>query len=209
MFASSIVELLEFTLRTMADELPRGVDAVFLFGETPDNEQSTLRRVAQLFYEGSVGKIAYSTGGVSVAGQPWAPGYRIKLINMGISEDSIVSLSIADKLAHTCSEALTFAAYAKEQSWQKVCVTAAPVHQPRAFLSFVSSILRSCPELKAFSAPGVPLPWTQVALHSQFIESGRRCDLTQNEWERIERYYASGDLVSARQALDYLNNRDK
>lgn len=204
-----MVELLEFTLRITSDRLTEKADAICMFGQTPDNESSILNRAVQLVSRDMVSNVIYSTGGVSVTGKPWDPNYQSQLISLGVAQDLIFTAQITERLAHTYSEASAFVTYAKSRGWRNIYVTAAPFHQPRAFLSTVSSILKNYPELKAYSVQGTPLPWTQVALHSQFVASARRCDLVRGEWERIEGYHASGHLVSARQILNYLNWRDQ
>ncbi len=91
MFASSYVELLTLVNWILADFPPQDTcDAVFLYGQTPDNEQSILKTGARLFHADLVGKVVFSTGGKSVAGQPWTPSYLPKLVSLGIPKKNIV-----------------------------------------------------------------------------------------------------------------------
>lgn len=184
-------------------------DAVCLFGQAPDNEQSVLQRAAELYHRGRASRVLFSTGGESVTGEPWRPNYLKQLIHLGVPEGAIVPVTIADKLAHTHTEALDFVNYAKQLGMKTVWATAQPLHQFRAMLNFISIVLKDMPELKAYSMPGAPLPWTQSVVHSQNIERGIRYDLVASEWDRIERYHAKGDLVSAKEMLDYLIKRDQ
>jgi len=210
MFASSQVELLELTLRVMADyPLQKTCNAVFFYGQTADNERSVIEQCAFLFDQGLVNNVAFSTGGSLTTGQPWAPDYQAKLTDLGVFKQNIIPVRITAPKAHTHTEAIAFVDYAKEQGWESVYVTGSPVHQLRVFVNTVSIVLQKGVKLKVLSAPGTPLPWTQTAIHSQNVERGKRFELVLNEFNRIEAYHAKGDLVSARQVLDYLNSRDQ
>lgn len=58
---------------------------------------------------------------------------------------------------------------------------------------------------------GHVLPWTEDTPHSQGTVSGKRYEViatgNKSEMRKILTYYLKGDLVSAREALDYLNRR--
>ena len=210
MFASSEAELLELALRIMADSPPQGTaDAVFMYGQTESNENSTLQRACEILGKGLAKKVAFSQGAKLVGGEDWVPDYRTKLIKLGVPSDVIIPVQITSRLANTHTEAIAFVAHAKKQKWQKVYAIASPFHQPRAFVETVTIVLQEYPELKAYSKPGLSLSWTQEAIHSQNIVKGKRSELVRGEWTRVLAYYEHGDLVSARQVLDYLNNRDQ
>lgn len=210
MFASSYVELLELSQRIMDDDGPKvKADAVIMYGETQDNESSIFLGVKRLYEKSLVEKVTFGQGGKLITGQDYLPGYQEKLTQHGIPPEAIIPIQITEALACTHAEALAHIAYAKAQQWKNVCAVATPFHQFRAFVNTISIVLKNYPELKVFSVPGEHLPWTEVALHSQFIERGKRFQLVEKEWGRIEAYHAKGDLVSARQVLDYLNQRDQ
>jgi len=210
MFASSYVELLELSQRIMDDDVPKGkADAVIMYGETQDNERSIFLGVKQVYEKNLVKKVTFGQGGKLITGQDYLPDYQAKLIQFGIPKEAIIPIQITQAMAQTHTEASAHIAYAKAQQWKNVYVVASPFHLFRAFVNTISIVLHQYPKLKVFSSLGAHLPWTQVALHSQFVESGRRCDLVAKEWQRIEDHHAKGNLVSAHQVLDYLNQRDQ
>lgn len=210
MFASSYSEVLELSQRIMDDDGPVvKADAIIMYGQTQDNESSIFLGVKQLYEKRLFKKVTFGQGGKLATGQDYLPGYQEALNRLGIPTEAIIPIQITEALAHTHTEALAHVAWAKKQEWGNVYVMASPFHQFRAFVNTISIVLCQYPKLKVFSIPGEHLPWTQVALHSQFVESGKRCDLVEKEWKRIEAYHAKGDLVSARQVLDYLNQRDQ
>lgn len=209
MFVSSYAELLELSQRIMDDDKPKvKADAVFMYGQTQDNESSIFFGVKWLYEKKLIEKVVFGQGGKLSGGQDYIPGYQEKLTQFGIPKEAIIPIQITEAMANTHTEALAHIAQAKAQQWKNVYVMASPHHQFRAFMNTISIVLREYPKLKVFSILGKHLPWTQVALHSQFVEIGKRCDLVAKEWARIEAYHAKGDLVSARQVLDYLNQRD-
>jgi len=210
MFASSYVELLELTQRIMDDDGPKAkADAIIMYGQTKDNEDSIFLGVKRLYEKNLAERVVFGQGGKLVTRQDYLPDYQTKLIQLGIPSEAIIPLQITEALAHTHTEALAHIAHAKMRQWKNVYVVASPFHQLRAFVNTVSIVLRQYPELKVFSVLGTHLPWMDKAIHSQNVESGKRFELIQNEWKRIEAYHAKGDLVSARQVLDYLNQRDQ
>jgi len=209
-FAEAI-ELVELIERVFSDIEAHGkADSVYLFGQTVDNEESVFTTAAELFMSGKVGKVAFGEGGQLVTGEIYqTPDWRGKLLNRGVPENAIVTIQIKAKLAHTHTEALALVEYAKVQGWKTLYVTSPAMHQLRVFVNTISIVLHEYPELKVFNKVGMPLPWAQEIIHSQRIERGTRACLVRAEWNRILRYYEKGDLVSAKEILDYLNRRDK
>jgi len=130
MFFESIVEALELQARVLADTVPSGpIDAVLLFGETTDNEGSTLETVGEIAT--IAGKIVYSTGSKLLTGEAWSPEYGARLIALGVPVQKIMTADLsAFPLAHTHTEAIAFAQMAKAEGWKTVCVVAATFHAP-------------------------------------------------------------------------------
>lgn len=204
------LELVELMMRIYSDiEAPGTADAAYLFSQTEYNEKSVLDTAAALFKSGKVKTVAIGEGGRLITGKIFkTPDWREKLIKLGVPKERIKIIQITSELAHTHTEALAFVSYARQNGWKTMYVIASALHQLRAFMSTISIVLHAYPELKIFNIVGIPLPWTQEIVHSQYIEKGKRSELVKNEWERILRYYGKGDLVSAREVLDYLNRRD-
>ena len=210
MFATSELELFELVVRILADTAPREMaDAILMYGQTESNEISTLGRASEIWRAGLAERIVFGRGGKLVKGDPWEPGYDSKLARLGVHSGAIIPVQITAELAHTQTEANSLVQFAQKEGWQRVYVVSSPFHQLRAFVGTVTAILRQGARLKAFSMPGLALPWTEEAVHSQNVVTGKRFKLLKGELDRMNAYYEHGDLVTAREALDYLDQRDQ
>ena len=89
-----------------------------------------------------------------------------------------------------------------------VVVVVPPLHTIRAFVSTVSPAVREYPELNVWSAPSWPLSWVEEVICFQNKPAARRADQFPSEFEKMERYLAKGDHLSAEEVIRYLNWRD-
>ncbi len=210
-FFASTVEALELLTRTLCDTEPKvkTVDAVYIFGQTPDNEKSSLEMGAKLMTMGKAKRLVFLKTGTLVTGETFSANTDAKLIKLGVKEETIIFTNLPTGIAHTQTEAIAFVELAKKMDWQTVYITSPPFHQLRACAETVTAILKFYPELKVFNKTGKALPWTTQVVHSQNILIDLRCNLIKSEKERLDKYYRQGDLATAGQILDYLNNRDK
>jgi len=206
----SDLEMLELIPRVMTDNEPsRLVDTAYLFHQLSKNEESVLDKGQQLFREKKVGSLTILGEGKDT-NTTFSPKVEsAKLTKRRVPSEYIITTTIQE-LAHTHTEAIAFVDLAKTLGWTTVYIVSTAVHQLRAFAEVVTTILRT-PDLtlKAYSIIGAPLSWTEFAKHSQGDKVAKpRHQLFQDELERIENYYNQGDLVSAREILEYLNKRD-
>lgn len=210
-FFATTIEALELLARTLCDTEPeeKTVDAVYVFGQTPDNEKSSLEMGAKLITKGKAKKLVFLKTGTLVTGVTFSADMDTKLIKLGVWEQKIVVTNLPTGIAHTQTEAIAFVELAKKMDWKTVYITSPPFHQLRACAETVTAILKFYPELKVYNKVGKALPWTIKAVHSQGILVDIRCNLIKSETERLDKYYRQGDLATAGQILDYLNNRDK
>lgn len=222
-FLESITEALQLQARILADtHPPKKIDALFVYGQTQDNEPSILSTAAQ--EADKADWVVYSYGGKLTTGMDWNPDYDEKLIARGIPAKKILRTDLSEGLAHTHTEAIAFVHMAKKKGWETVRVISPAFHILRAFAETVTATVLLYPSLKVYSKVGTPLPWTETVLHSQFIEKGKRCDLVASEYQKCERYHGKNkepsselekfhadivELLSGRQILDYLNQRDQ
>lgn len=202
-------KLFELARRIFCDVEPNGyADAVYLFGQTSDNEDSVLDIGAWLWHQRKAERIGMC-GGEARTGYPGFIKWQEKLLDQGIREESIVSIMVPPEInLNTLTEANALVEYAKEHKWESVYITASPFHQLRAFLTTVSVLLRSYPALKVYSKPGRMLPWNELVRHSQGTTVGTRKELLLGELERIQRYQKKGDIVSFDEVFSYLGERD-
>lgn len=209
-FATEL-ELIELLMRTYADESSGFMlDAVYCYVQTTANTPSVVLKARKLFKQLGVSAVAIPTYG----GLPKYEWYynliRTMILDTGIRDNCINPIPHPPefKIAHTHTEAIGLIRYAKEKRWKQVYITALPSHLLRAFLETITAVVREYPELQVYSTAGVILPWTEPAEHSQTVEgSPKRFESVPSELEKIRRYHAQGDLISAREALDYLNRR--
>jgi hypothetical protein len=202
--------MLELLIRILCDtQPPAATDGVFLFGQTADNEASVLGRAQQLLDSGRAARILFGDS-PPANGYPGFAAWKSQLLGRGVAEASIIGVPIpAVPVLHTLIEAEAVVKYAKEHQLSSLYISAAPFHQPRAFMTAVTAALRSYPVLRLYSQPGTALPWTEEAVHSQGKAQGPRHALIGGEMERIAAYQKKQDLASAEQVLAYLNQRDR
>lgn len=202
--------MFELLIRILCDTPPPAVtDGVFLFGQTEDNQASVLNHAQRLLAAGRTARILFADS-PPTNGYPGFAAWKSHLMQQRVPEKSIVGVPIPPvPVLHTLVEAEAVVSYAKERQFQHLCISAAPFHQPRAFMTAVTAALRLYPELKLYSQPGIPLPWLEEAVHSQGKTKGTRRQLIGSEMERIDTYQQKGDLASLETVRAYLDKRDK
>lgn len=208
--SSSYSELDELVTRVFCDTAPKEkVDAVYLYGQTPDNETSVLKAGVFLYGLGPAKMIAISASG-AVAGYPGFDGWKRKLIGMGVPDGDILGVPLSDDFPpSTHAEARGVVKCAEERGWKSIYVVAPPLHLLRAFVTTVSEALKQRSPLLVYSFPGIAQSWEEHVIHSQGIQEGTRAELLSEELKKIEDYYKKGDLASAEEVLQYLDRRDE
>ncbi|AKD05213.1 hypothetical protein POKO110462_20585 [Pontibacter korlensis] len=201
----------ELIIRTLADTLPKQpLDALFLFGQTEDNQSSVFATAKYLVDQAQVQRVLFMHT-EPISGYPGFERWYQELQQNGVPSEKLEAVSAPaniDKL-HTLIEAECMVRHAKEQGYKSIAVAAAPFQQPRAFMTAVTAVHRHYPQLYLYSQPGKPLPWCHEVTHSQGKVEDTRAGLVAGELERISKYNAKGDLDSVVVVLEYLNRRDK
>ncbi|WP_276496442.1 YdcF family protein [Pontibacter litorisediminis] len=199
----------ELIIRSLADTLPdQTLDALFLFGQTEDNQESGFAVARQLLEQERVQKVLFLKT-KPLSGYPGYEAWHRELVSRGISPQRIEGIpDPGTAYLHTLIEAEAMAKHAKAKGYQTVAVAAAPFQQPRAFMAAATAARRHYPQLCLYSIPGKALPWCREATHSQGKVENTRAGLIAGEMERIHKYNAQGDLDSVGQVLSYLNRRD-
>jgi hypothetical protein len=202
----------ELIVRTLCDTLPSGkLDGLFLFGQTEDNQAAAFETARQQLNNGRTDKVlCLGTGPMS--GYPGFEVWKKEMEKLGIGEEQLVAVPPVPTdtdLLHTLIEAQSAVRYAREHGYKNLLVTAAPFQQPRAFMTAVTAALRNYPELYLYSLPGKAMPWQEEVTHSQGKVQDTRAGLIAGEMERITCYHDQDDLISVKEALDYLNRRDR
>ena len=200
----------ELIIRSLADTLPNyTLDALFLFGQTADNQESGFAVAERMVREAQVQKVLF----LQTRPLSGYPGYKVwheQLTAKGIDADKLEGIADPGKeYLHTLIEAEAMVKYAKVQGYQSIAVAAAPFQQPRAFMTAVTAAHRHYPQLYLYSLPGKALPWCREVTHSQGKVEDTRAGLIAGEMERIHKYNTQGDLDSVEEVLGYLNRRDR
>ncbi|SIT85696.1 hypothetical protein [Pontibacter indicus] len=200
----------ELIIRALCDTIPdKPVDGLFLFGQTEDNQQAAFETARTFLQSGRTDKVL-CLGTKAMSGYPGFEVWQKEMKKLGIGEEQIIPVPPvpADtELLHTLIEATSAVQYAKKQGFKSMAVTAAPFQQPRALMTAITAALREYPELYLYSLPGKAMPWQEEVVHSQGKVEDTRAGLIAVEMKRIRCYHEQGDLISVKEALDYLNRR--
>ena len=205
---------MQLVVRVLCDYLPKHPLNLYLFGQTPDNQESVLGKAVELVRAGTCESLNMMEDPDQFCGYAggtnWEHELKQRLADhlVPIRQLSFPSRN-GSKMLHTYGEAVAIVKEAKEQGWETLGVVAPPFHQVRAFVSTVSAALREYPSLRIYSLVGHTLSWEETAVHSQGTVIDLRKNLIQEEAERLAKYGGKdGDLVSEEDVLEYLRRRD-
>lgn len=204
-----MTQIIELLTRTLCDTSPDTItDGAFLFGQTPDNQESVFQRAYQLLNEGFTRNILFADT-PPISGYPGFTIWKEQLIQRGLPREQIIGVPVKEKsILHTLIEAEAVISFAKENRFQSLYIVASPFQQLRGFMTAVTVALRIYPEIKLYGKPGYPLSWQDEVTHSQGKVTGTRSTLIAGELARISTYQQKGDLASVDAILGYLNSRD-
>ncbi|MBX2842023.1 MAG: YdcF family protein [Flammeovirgaceae bacterium] len=203
------MKILELQNRVFSDYIPhKQTDALFLFGQTADNQDSAFYGSKKVIKESLAKKILL----INCSPKSGYPGFELwekGLIQMGIPSRKIEGIfNDGTPTLNTLIEAQATINHCKEKGYKTLIVMASPFQQLRAFMTAVTVALKIYPSIKIYSIFGEPLRWQEKVTHSQGTLTGNRKDLIYGELERIDIYNKKGDLASVEEVLDYLNQRD-
>lgn len=200
----------ELITRIFADTAPRGgkANAVYLFGQTSDNEESVLKVGALLWKFRHVARVCIS-GGKEGNGFVGFDAWKKTLNDMGVPLTKIIGVPLAKDIPpSTDAEAIGLARFVKKHRWRTLYITSPPLHQLRAFISCVSAFKREKTTSNIYSHVGFPQRWEEHVVHSQGIQRDTRSALIRKELKKIEEYCINGKLIKPRDVLQYMNRRD-
>lgn len=161
----------------------------YLFTETPDNQESVLRRGAVLFHAWRASHLLLIDNlGGSEPGYPGAPPWQARLRELGVPDERMLLIPFTEPVLHTLSEAFAMVRFAKERGWKRIIISFPSFHGARCFLSAITAVHHIYPELRVYCQVGITQPWNEPALHSQKAVHGLRKDLVVHELRRIRRY---------------------
>lgn len=152
-------------------------------------------KAIELFKSGFGDVIVFSGGIINVANGsiPFSDIYPV-LTRAGIPEGAIYHESVSQ---NTMEQAVEVIKMTRKSGWRKLILVGSHYHQYRAYLTFLHEILESKEDMILFNAPADDLSW--------FGETGwgRRIDLLEKEFIKIEKYSELGHLATIDQAIEY------
>ena len=121
-------------------------------------------------------------------------------LKAGISRDAIIMEDIS---LNTREQAVKVTGIISQNSWRRVILVASHYHQYRAYLTFLKVILENELKIDIINAPANYLNWFED------MGWGRRYDLLQDEFGKIEKYGKMGHIASFEQAIEYQKWKEK
>ena len=156
---------------------------------------SRLEHCAKLLHQGYATKICFSGGAVNLKyGSFPFEMFKEKLKSVNLHEDDFI-LELNSQ--HTQQQAYEVITLAKKYNWKKIILVASHYHQYRAYLTFLKELIVRKGEIVLINNQSRDLSWFEN------IEWGKRIDLLQSEFEKIEKYMALGHCATYREAIDY------
>lgn len=119
-----------------------------------------------------------------------------RILDHGIPKASVL---VEDRSKNTVEQARNVLEMARERRWKSLTLVASSYHQYRAFLTFLAEMRRTQMErsFDVYNAPAVGAPWMEST------PWGRRIDLLEGEFEKIDLYRAKGDVADWRDGWEY------
>jgi len=205
-----------YMMRIMSDPVPGEVKDLYLFSYPPTGgNDSVFPRVAEWVAEAPERKLYVldSIPGLSTyMGFEYTKDLLVSKHNVAI--ETIVRVPFPKELTliHTRNESDALVTYMKTAGIQSFAVCAAPFHLPRAFLSMLGAAKEASTLSHAYIYPmcgaGYPKWFETPVIHSQGMQLDHLANTVPNEFDRIDRYIAKGDLLTISESLSYLQERD-
>lgn len=117
-----------------------------------------------------------------------------ELINAGVPPSAIIHES---KSQNTREQAIEVIKLANLKSWKNLILVASHYHQYRAYLTFLKELLDLNRNIILYNAPAKDLSWFEETVW------GKRYDLLEQEFLRIEKYCQLGHLANFNEAIEY------
>ena len=159
------------------------------------------KKAIQLYKEGLSDLLVFSGGIVNYeyGSIPYSEIYPL-LIDEGIPEYAIVH---EKKSQNTREQAIEIIKLAKNKNWKKLLLVASHYHQYRAYLTFLKVIFDSQSEIILYNAPVTNLKWFEET------NWGKRFELLEQEFQRIDNYSRKGHLATYYEAIKYQKWKEK
>lgn len=118
------------------------------------------------------------------------------LLSFGVPERAIF---LEERSMNTREQAVEIMKLVKERKWRSIILVASHYHQYRSYLTFLKAMNEAGLKISIIVAPERNLSW----FADEQDAGGRRVDVLETEFEKIETYKASGHIVSFEEAIEY------
>jgi uncharacterized SAM-binding protein YcdF (DUF218 family) len=154
-----------------------------------------LKKAIDLYFNKYAPRIIFS-GGVNNPDNGSFPAERVvpELLNHGIPKTDII---IENKSLNTRDQAVEVIKMVVSKKWKKIILVASHYHQYRAFLTFLKVLNETKATIEIYNAPARNLPWFSATVW------GKRIDLLEKEFEKIEQYSMCGHIATFIEAIGY------
>jgi uncharacterized SAM-binding protein YcdF (DUF218 family) len=117
-----------------------------------------------------------------------------ELIKRGVHKDDII---IEGNSLHTQGQSVEIMNLCIRKNWKRIILVASHYHQYRAYLTFLKAMYDAKIQIEIINNTSQNLHW--------FEETGwgKRIDLLETEFLKIEEYRAKGHLATFEQAIEY------
>jgi len=184
-------------IAVLSTQTPRPADALVLLAGDGMNR---VAHTARLFRQGMAPRIVIVSGDMRREyGSSPSNDLAAGLESLGVSRSVLYTEETA---MNTRDEVLRALSLAAEHGWDSLIFVTSPHHQYRAFLTALAAMRELGVKIRIHVVPA-PLPW------SAENPWGRRVDLLDAEFERIEKYRAEGHVATFKDGLAYLESLEK
>lgn len=152
-------------------------------------------KAVELFNKGLAKKCVFSGGIINLEYGSFPFSMALpKLLSYGIPGEAIIHEGSSQ---NTRDQAIEIIKLAKQNRWNKLILVASHYHQYRAYLTFLKEIEDTNSDIVLYNAPAKDLKWFEET------SWGRRFDLLESEFERIDKYSSLSHLTSIKNAIEY------
>ncbi|MFA4941302.1 MAG: YdcF family protein [Patescibacteria group bacterium] len=123
-----------------------------------------------------------------------------KVKQAGVPSKDII---LEKESTHTREQAINIIKMCKDKKWKRIILVASHYHQARAFLTFLKAMQEEKIKIQIINAPANNLGWFSAN------KWGKRMDLLDAEFERINKYSKLGHIATYTDAVAYQEWKEK
>jgi len=201
-----MIELIEATIRLITDKVT-AVDTIFFHARAEGDDVGLFELVSRLYHDGFVRHSVLINGsksgtlepGGTVHSYPGVIAYRRRL------EELNVHTVVASPAFNTLEENFSFLKAAKTRGWRSAIIIAQPHQLLRIFLGALKIMEKENYLMVLYAVCPSQVDWLKEVYGSQGQKFIPRYGHVTEEYKRIEKYQAKGDLATTDELLQYLN----